>query len=56
MNQTKRLVATDSTIYARSLGYTGNRQVLVLDGKVISHRNQDWFAFCESLRSRQKLN
>jgi hypothetical protein len=40
----------DKTDYARSQGYTGKRPVRLQDGKVISHRNQDWFDFCGDLR------
>jgi hypothetical protein len=50
--------ATDRSMYARSLGYAGSRRVVVLDGKVITHRRADWFLFCEAcrrqLRRRQK--
>lgn len=43
--------AVDKTDYARSLGYSGTRSVLVLDGRVISHAGADWFRFCASLRA-----
>lgn len=42
----------DLTEYARSLGYRGESLVLVLNGVVISHRNSDWFAFCNRLRKQ----
>ncbi len=48
--------ADDLTGYARTLGYRGCRRVLVLDGKVISHRSLDWFEFCQMLRQRQKAS
>jgi len=38
--------------YARSIGYTGKKPVRVVDGKVISHQNQDWSTFCERLREQ----
>lgn len=41
----------DVTAYARRLGYTGEKPVIVQNGKVISHRNQCWFDFCEKLKS-----
>lgn len=38
------------TDYAKSIGYTGSKPVMVQDGRVVSHRNQCWTAFCEKLR------
>lgn len=38
------------TEYARTLGYKGEKPVLVKDGKVVSHRQVCWFKFCEKLR------
>ncbi|MFP3637494.1 hypothetical protein [Paraburkholderia sp. SIMBA_054] len=46
--------ASDVTSYARSIGYDGKRAVIVLDGKVISHRWKDWFHFCEMCRVRAR--
>lgn len=43
--------AVDNTAYARSLGYSGSAPVLVLDGRVISHKGAEWSAFCETLRA-----
>ena len=43
---------TDVTLYAKSIGYRGMKAVIVSNGKVISHRNQDWFSFCEKLKSK----
>lgn len=40
----------DSTAYARSIGYAREKPVLVLDGKVFSHRCMDWFVFCDRCR------
>lgn len=40
----------DVTAYAKSIGYTGEKPVLVQDGKVISHRNVDWLSFCQKLK------
>lgn len=54
MKMMKPLQGTDSTSYAKSLGYAGDKPVIVLDGKVISHRSRDWALFCEDLRSKQK--
>jgi len=48
--------ANDSTAYARTLGYSGTRAVIVRDGRVISHRSRDWFAFCELLRAASRRN
>lgn len=42
--------AVDHTEYAKSIGYKGNEKVLVLDGIVISHDNQDWMDFCHDVR------
>lgn len=44
----------DLTSYARAIGYTAAKPVLVLDGKVLSHRSVCWFAFCERLRTASK--
>jgi hypothetical protein len=46
--------AQDKTAYARSIGYDGDRPVVVQDGKVISHRWADWFEFCAACRSRAR--
>jgi len=43
----------DKTAYARSIGYRGEKPILVSDGKVVTHRNMDWFVFCERLRTNQ---
>ena len=40
----------DATSYAKHLGYQGEKQVLVVDGLVISHKNQSWTSFCDCLR------
>lgn len=45
----------DKTEYARALGYTGTKPVIVSDGRVVSHRNRDWFSFCASLQKKRKL-
>lgn len=42
--------AENKTSTARSLGYKGQRSVLVLDGKVISHSSVDWAEFCSELK------
>ena len=52
MNKIKSFKGSDHTLYAQTLGYSGSAPVIVLDGKVISHRNKDWFLFCESLRQK----
>lgn len=44
------LGATDKTAYARSIGYEGAKPVLVLDGRVLGRRGQDWFSFCATVR------
>lgn len=41
------------TAYAKSLGYQGCKPVLVLNGKVVSHRNKEWLEFCQCLREQQ---
>lgn len=43
-------MSTDATAYAKAIGYRGSRPVVVVDGKVVSHRRQDWFEFCEKLK------
>ncbi len=42
--------ADNLTEYAIANGYRGARPVLVLDGKVISHRSVNWFDFCVAVR------
>lgn len=42
--------ADNLTDYSVANGYRGNRPVLVLDGKVISHRSVNWFDFCVAVR------
>lgn len=44
----------DKTDYARAAGYTGAKRVLVSDGKVVSHHNVCWFAFCAGLRQKSE--
>lgn len=44
----------DATDYCRSIGYTGEKPVVVLDGKVVSHNNADWFEFCRECEDEQK--
>jgi len=44
----------DKTAYACALGYTGTKPVKVLDGRVISHGNRDWFEFCQKLKKRAR--
>lgn len=48
--------AADTTAYARALGYSGTRAVIVRDGRVISHRSRDWFVFCDLLRAASRRN
>ncbi len=42
--------SVDVTDYAKACGYRGGRRVRVLDGKVISHLEVDWFAFLDKVR------
>lgn len=51
-------IGNDVTDFARSLGYHATKRVFVLNGRVVSHRNADWFAFCNRLRrlSRPKAS
>jgi hypothetical protein len=44
--------AFDYTEYAKSNGYSGKKPVIVIDGKVASHRWKDWFEFCEQTRQQ----
>lgn len=46
----KTNLGIDKTGYAQSLGYAGKKSVRLLDGLVISHRDQPWSCFCEKLR------
>lgn len=46
----------DKTDYARSIGYTGTRSVIVWDGEVISHGNVGWITFCSNIRNGRALN
>lgn len=41
--------AADKTVYAIDRGYTGRRRVLIHDGAVVSHGNQQWETFLSSL-------
>ena len=43
--------SVDTTGYCRALGYKGGTPVRVLDGRVITHRNANWFEFCQRLAS-----
>lgn len=52
MPSSNQVQEKDLTQYARTLGYQGNRAVLVQNGIVISHLNQDWFEFCARLREQ----
>jgi hypothetical protein len=45
---------TDKTVYARAIGYTDAKRVIVVDGKVTSHRNLGWFDFCERLHNKKQ--
>ncbi len=45
----------DATSYAKHLGYQGEKQVLVVDGFVISHKNQSWTSFCDCLREQNAM-
>lgn len=40
------------TEYARSLGYTGEKDIVVYDGHVVSHQNKNWFEFCDEIRAK----
>lgn len=40
------------TSYAKHLGYQGKTAVVVLNGLVISHKNQPWLEFCQRLREQ----
>jgi hypothetical protein len=48
--------ADDLTAYAKTVGYTGAKRILVLDGKVISLRSINWFEFCAAIRARKSKN
>lgn len=43
----------DKTSYCRALGYSGRRNVIVLDGQVTSHRGANWFDFCAAIERSQ---
>jgi len=44
----------DKTTYARLCGYTGNKPVMVCDGKVVSHANRpSWDQFLGRCITRQ---
>ena len=47
-------IARDVTKYARSLGYSDMKPVIVADGRVISHRNRCWFRFCDLIRAQNQ--
>lgn len=47
---TKYPCAVDKTAYARSAGYQGQKPVLVMDGRVVSHRSKSWFDFMGDLK------
>jgi len=48
----KKQVASrrDATAYARSCGYRGEKPVIVVDGRVITHRNMEWGRFMAKVR------
>ena len=51
----ERKTPMDKTEYARAIGYTGAKPVMVQDGKVISHRYKDWFDFCAILHDAKRI-
>lgn len=44
----------DKSDYARSLGYTGGKSVIIQDGRVISHRCVAWHQFCRECREGKR--
>lgn len=48
-------ITRNATNYARELGYTGSKRVIVQDGMVISHNNVEWHIFCASLTTPEAL-
>jgi hypothetical protein len=47
---TKYPGAVDKTGYAKANGYQGEKPVMVLDGRVVSHRSKCWFDFMDDVR------
>jgi hypothetical protein len=47
---TKYPGAVDKTGYAKAVGYQGEKPVMVLDGRVVSHRSKCWFDFLDGVR------
>jgi len=48
----------NKTAYAKSVGYTGHRPIIVCDGHVVTHGNRDWYEFLQAVRQgeRQRIN
>lgn len=42
--------SVDKTGYAKANGYKEEKPVMVLDGRVVSHRSKSWFDFMEDVR------
>jgi hypothetical protein len=40
------------TPYAKSIGYQGKKNVIIQDGKVVSHKDIEWDTFCARLREQ----
>lgn len=49
-NRKQGALGKDATAYARSCGYRGEKPVVVLDGRVITHRNIAWDRFMAKVR------
>lgn len=45
-------IGKDVTAYARSIGYGGDKNVIIQDGKVISHHNMCWHRWCDSIKAK----
>lgn len=54
---TKYPAATvDKTEYAKANGYKEEKPVMVLDGRVVSHRSKSWFDFIVDARKSESQN
>lgn len=50
-NTAKKTTGTDVTPYAKECGYKGEKPVIVLDGRVVSHRSVLWERFIQKVKA-----
>lgn len=50
-NTGKKTTGADVTPYAKACGYQGEKPVIVLDGRVVSHRSVRWERFIQKVKT-----